>query len=255
MSVSGCAAANYDRIAHLYDVDMAQNMRFADVDFYARISKSHGGRVLELGCGNGRVQLALAAAGIDIVGIDRSQRMLADLVRKAAAQALQVRTCAMDVRRLAFGVRFDVVLCPYSLVTYMTDEGDATRMLDEATRVLAPGGIVVVDAFVRRPIESCSEFTRDYVRPFGPGSLVRSKRISTLSARINRVERRYEIVSAEGAIEERIETYEDIRVYAPNELIDLVAACGLRAREAWWNYASTAEIPDAQFFTVIAEPR
>src|SRR4051794_25151304 len=116
------AAANYDRIAHLYDVDMAQNMRFPDVDFYARVSEAQGGRVLELGCGNGRVQLALAARGIDIVGIDQSQRMLADLLRKAAARAVDVRICAMDARRLGFRALFDVVLCPYSLVTYMTEE-------------------------------------------------------------------------------------------------------------------------------------
>jgi hypothetical protein len=30
----------YDQIAHLYDFDMAQNMRFPDVDFYARVSAS-----------------------------------------------------------------------------------------------------------------------------------------------------------------------------------------------------------------------
>ena len=46
-----------------------------------------------------------------------------------------------------------------------------------------------------------------------------------------------------------------MRHLSPDELIDLVAACGLHAREAWWNYASTAEIPDAQFFTAIAEHR
>jgi len=242
----------YDQIAHLYDVDMAQNMRFADIDFYAHIVQSRSGRVLELGCGNGRILLELAARGIDIVGVDRSQKMLAELFRKASISGLSVRACAMDVRRLAFAVRFDVVLCPYSLVTYMTDENDAWRMLDEAKRVLATDGIVVVDAFIRRGVDSSREYARDYERPFGERSLVRSKRITPLSERVNRIERRYEIVSADGTIDERIDTCEDIRVYAPNELTALLEACGLRTREAWWNYAATEAVADAQFFTVLA---
>jgi len=253
MTAKPHAASAYDRIAHLYDVDMAQNMRFPDVDFYVRVSASKHGRVLELGCGNGRVLLELAACGIDVVGIDRSQKMLTELVRKGASRALHARTCAMDVRRLGFGVRFDVVLCPYSLVTYMTDECDAAQMLAEVNRVLAPGGIAVVDAFIPRPVGTNPEFARDYVRPYGQHSLVRSKRITALSTRVNRVERRYEVVSAGGTIEECIDTCEDIRVHAPHELIALLDACGLRTREAWWNYTSTTEIAGAQFFTVIAE--
>ena len=246
------AGGAYDRIAHLYDVDMAQNMRFADVDFYARIAQSKRGRALELGCGNGRILLALAALGIDVVGVDRSQKMLAALFRKASACGLSVRACAMDVRQLGFAVRFDVVLCPYSLVTYMTDEDDAARMLGEVKYVLATDGIVVVDAFIRRGVDSSRDYTRDYERPLGEGSLVRSKRITPLSERVNRIERRYEIVSADGTINERIDTCEDIRVYTPSELTALLEACGLRTREAWWNYATTDARADAQFFTVVA---
>jgi ubiquinone/menaquinone biosynthesis C-methylase UbiE len=243
----------YDRIAHLYDVDMAQNMRFRDVDFYARIATSTRGRVLELGCGNGRILLELVARGVDAVGVDRSQRMLADLQRKATARALPVRACAMDVRRLGFrATHFDAVLCPYSLVTYMTDEDDAHAMLGEAKRVLSAGGSIVVDAFISRPIASANTFARDYVRPFGERSLVRSKRITVLSERVNRIERRYEIVSASGAVEETIDTCEDIRVYSPAELIALLNAADLRVREAWWDYTSTRELADAQFFTVVA---
>ena len=253
MAPENHAGPAYDRIAHLYDVDMAQNMRFADVDFYARLAEPNRGHVLELGCGNGRILLELAERGIDVVGIDRSQKMLTELLRKASARGLRVQACAMDVRRLGFAVRFDVVYCPYSLVTYMTDEEDATRMLDEAKGVLAPDGLLVVDAFIRRHVDSSRDYARDYVRPFGERSLVRSKRITPLSERVNRVERRYEIVSADGTIDERIDTCEDIRVYSPTELTALVEACGLRTREAWWNYASTQPLGDAQFFTVVAE--
>jgi ubiquinone/menaquinone biosynthesis C-methylase UbiE len=253
MAAESYSGPDYDSIAHLYDVDMAQNMRFDDIGFYARLCTAHAGHVVELGCGNGRILLELASRGIDVVGVDRSQKMLADLARKAALRGLAIRACAMDVRQLGFGERFDVVLCPYSLVTYMTAEGDAERMLEEVRCVSAPNAIVIVDAFISRPLEPVRDFMRDYVRPFGAHSLVRSKRITALSDRVNRVERRYEIVSDNGTVQERIDTCEDIRTYTPHELMTLLTASGLHTRKTCWNYVSTTEVADAQFFTVVAE--
>ena len=58
----------YDRIARFYDVDMAQNMRFDDVAFYAHACARARGKVLEVGCGNGRILLPAsqrAATGIE----------------------------------------------------------------------------------------------------------------------------------------------------------------------------------------------
>lgn len=242
----------YDRIAHLYDVDMAQNMPFDDGGFYARACRAHGGRVLELGCGNGRVLLELIKGGIDVIGVDGSAGMLRELARKAAAQAVAPAVCQMDVRRLGFRPAFDVVLCPYSLVTYMTAAGDAAQMLREATNVLRSGGRVVVDAFVPRPVSGRSDFAQDYVRPFESGTLVRSKRITVLTPRINRIERRYDIRAADGTLADRIDTCEEIRVFAPGDVLALLVDCGLRAHETWWNYASPAPLAGAQFFTAIA---
>ena len=92
---------NYDRIARFYDVDMARNMPFDDVGFYRSLSAAAGGRVLELGCGNGRILLELIAAGIDAMGVDASAGMLAELRRKAQARGLPAPVARMDVRALA----------------------------------------------------------------------------------------------------------------------------------------------------------
>jgi hypothetical protein len=178
--------------------------------------------------------------------------MLKGLADKAAARGLPLRACRMDALRLAFGVRFDVVLCPYSLVTYMAKDDAAARFLDGIRGVLAPRGIVVVDAFVPRPLAQAAVYTRDYVRPHNGLSLVRSKRITQVASNVNRIERRYELIAADGSMNECIETREDIRAFAPAELLALLEERGLRARETWWNYVWTAEIADAQFFTAIA---
>ena len=242
----------YDRIAHLYDVDMAQNMPFDDGGFYARVCRAQGGRVLELGCGNGRILLGLIGAGIDATGVDGSAGMLRQLERKAAAQSVAAAVCQMDVRRLGFRPAFDVVLCPYSLVTYMTPAGDAAQMVREAIGVLRPGGAIVVDAFVPRPVTRQGDFAQDYERPFEAGTLVRSKKITALTPRINRIERRYDLRAADGALVDRIDIREEIRVFAPGDVLALLAECGLHVRETWWDYASPVPVDGARFFTAIA---
>ncbi len=171
----------YDDIARFYDVDMARNMPFDDVAFYADLCARHGGRVLELGCGSGRILLPLLQRGIDAVGVDASAGMLAELRRKAAALGLRAPVARMDVTRLALRGGFGVVLCPYSLVTYVTEDADLARLLAAVRRLLAPGGVFVVDAFVPKPVVAQQEFQPDYRRPFGDRTLARWKRILAAS--------------------------------------------------------------------------
>jgi ubiquinone/menaquinone biosynthesis C-methylase UbiE len=246
----------YDRIAHLYDVDMARNMRFDDVALYSQICSDEGGRALELGCGNGRVLIELNSRGIDAVGVDRSPRMLEELRAKALARGASVGVGLMDARTLAFerGL-FQVVLCPYSLVTYMTGANDVDLLLDGIARVLRPGGVAVLDAFIPRPLTQRPRFVADYSRSFRGTTLRRSKRISTIAPGINRIERRYEIVSADGATIERLRTREDIREFTADELVVRLATHGLQVEQTWWDYGATHRPADAQFFTLLGRLR
>ena len=243
----------YDRIARFYDVDMARNMPFDDVGFYANVCTQRGGPVLELGCGNGRILLELLRRGIDALGIDASAGMLAELHRKAAAQSLPARAVRMDVRSLALRPGFATILCPYSLITYMVEDTDVARLLDGARRLLAAGGIFVVDAFVPRPLVAQDEFTPDYARPFGNHTLARSKRVRALGAATNRIERRYRLLDGGGAVVEEIDVAETIRPFAPDAVRRAVAAAGMKPVQEWWNYGARIEPAQAQFFTLAAQ--
>jgi hypothetical protein len=59
-------------VAHYEDAiyyDLAYRRRRADVALYCALASEHPGPVLELGVGTGRVALALARAGVELVGI------------------------------------------------------------------------------------------------------------------------------------------------------------------------------------------
>jgi SAM-dependent methyltransferase len=243
--------AGYDTIASLYDADMALNMPFDDVGFYRALCLEARGTVLEMGCGNGRILLALLAAGVEATGVDRSQPMLDELRRKAHAAGIAARACRMDARALAFRPAFDVVLCPYSLITYMNTAVDAARLVGEARRVLRPRGLFVVDAFVPRAGVDAAGFSLDYRRALGTLTLERSKRITRLTPEVNRIERRYRILEGDALVRE-IETREDIRPLAPQGLRALVAAAGFTLERAVWDYRDGAPGEGARFFTAVA---
>jgi ubiquinone/menaquinone biosynthesis C-methylase UbiE len=242
----------YDRIAQWYDVDMARNMRFNDVDFYAELCQHEGGKVLELGCGNGRILLELVRRNIDAVGVDNSRKMLQLLQHKAETNGLAPRACRMDARRLAFARSFDIVLCPYSLVTYMSQPDDLKRMLTEVRRVLRADGLLVLDAFIPRDTAASGDYRLDYRRPFGDGVLARYKRVAEVAPRINRIERRYEVVSTAGEVLEALETCEDIRTFSPEELIEALLDSGFSQQQVWWDYGRAARDTAPQFFTIAA---
>src|SRR5262245_62204178 len=47
-----------------------------DVAFYGRLAAEQGGPILDVGCGTGRVAVALAEEGFEVVGVDLSKPML-----------------------------------------------------------------------------------------------------------------------------------------------------------------------------------
>ena len=245
------ASSNYDRIAHLYDVDMGRNMAFDDAAFYVDLATRAGGRVLEVGCGNGRILLELLRHGVDAVGIDASAGMLKELRRKSAELRVDAAVCRMDARKLAFRAAFSVVLCPYSLITYMTEGDDSARLLSGVRDALTPTGIVVVDAFIPRQTTPGGEFRVDYRREHPAGVLVRSKRVATVGSRTNRIERRYELVAADGRLVERIDTCEDICPYRPDEIVAMLTRSGFAIDRTWRDYGASPA-GEGQFFTVSA---
>jgi SAM-dependent methyltransferase len=103
-------------------------------------------RVLEIGCGTGRVGLQLAPVCREWIGADVSSRMLAH-ARSALSHLPNVRLHQLDGSGL-YGIEtasLDVVYC--TGVFMHLDEWDRYRYLLESFRVLRPGGRVYFDNF------------------------------------------------------------------------------------------------------------
>jgi SAM-dependent methyltransferase len=108
-----------------------------------------GMRLLDVGCGPGRHAHALAAWGVEVVGVDISQRFVDLATRDAPAGATFVRA---DARALAFDAEFDaaISLCQgaFGLAGGPGAPLDADgEVLAGIARALRPGGVAAVSAF------------------------------------------------------------------------------------------------------------
>jgi SAM-dependent methyltransferase len=135
----------YDLFAHLYDLEHRDFVD--DIELYRSLAQRCDGPVLELGCGSGRVCLALAEAGFEGTGIDISEEMLA-LARAHAADAGladQVLLERADVRSLSFDSTYALALYPCNGFVHLLTAEDQLAALRSIHRALLDGGFLVID--------------------------------------------------------------------------------------------------------------
>jgi len=144
----------WDQYAPFYDWENARTLGRRDVGFWQRLAGQAGGRVLELGCGTGRISIPLAKAGVDLVGVDRSQRMLDRAIARTrraprtsrAPSARAPSFVRADIRDLPFTrACFEMVLAPYGVLQSLIRESDLTAALTSVARVIRRGGTFGID--------------------------------------------------------------------------------------------------------------
>jgi SAM-dependent methyltransferase len=144
-----------DAFADIYDFEYGTVT--VDLDFYVEHARSAQSPVLELACGTGRVTLAIARAGIPIVGVDSSQRMLAvarekvarlDESGETAVRPLPVQLVQADMRDFDLVQRFGLALIPARSFLHLLDPADHVQVLKRIHQHLLPGGKLALNFFV-----------------------------------------------------------------------------------------------------------
>lgn len=130
----------YDRIAPIYDLfSVISELRISRWRraLWNRVTE---GPVLELGIGTGK-SIRHHPAGLEVVGIDISERMLARARRRARRTSSSVRLVLADAQALPYAdgsFATVVTTCVFCSIP------DPARALAEARRVLRPGGRLVM---------------------------------------------------------------------------------------------------------------
>lgn len=137
-------------------------------------------RVLELGCGAGRIAIPLARAGHEVVGIDvdpallaiarrRARRLPAEIRARLALREGDMRVLSPEVLggggdgRGARGPRFERVVIAHSTLYCLESDDDVRAVLRGVRACLAPGGRLVIDAYAADALHA--SFDPAYVDP------------------------------------------------------------------------------------------
>jgi SAM-dependent methyltransferase len=137
----------YDAIASLYDPWSRSVIE--DIGFYVEEAVASGGPVVELGVGTGRIAIPIAAAGIEVIGVDSSQGMLDVCAEQAARAGVAARLDLRlgDLRNPPVDERVPLVLCPFRAYLHLRDDEERRRALRAAHDLLLAGGRLVFDVF------------------------------------------------------------------------------------------------------------
>jgi SAM-dependent methyltransferase len=146
--------------------DQAYRRRRHDVRFYTKLATESGGPVLELGVGTGRVALAIAKAGIDVVGIEPMSPMLEqahqrlDRLPRAARDRVELRQG--DLERLRLRRKFPLVIAPFNVWMHLYTREQIERGFATVHHHLDAGGRFVFDVLLPDPVSMARDSSRRY---------------------------------------------------------------------------------------------
>lgn len=199
-----------------------------------------GRSVLELGCGTGIHASLLAERGFEIVGVDRSEAMLAAARQRASTLSNDVASrlsfahgdaCTFRANRT-----FDFVISLFHVMSYQTAQHDLEAAFATARAHLQPGGAFVFDCWygpavlTERPERRTKELENDVVK-------VTRYAVPAMHANENLVDVDYTIAvreKATGHVEEIRERHTMRYLFAP-EVEALLRHAGFRLHrsEEW----------------------
>lgn len=136
---------DYDSFSTIYDLTCPGVD--GDVKFYIQRAKQIEGKVLEIGCGTGRIYLSLLKSGIKVVGIDSSKEMLSLLQKKAEIEDLKPDVYLQSMIHLENDQKFELIFLPYRTFMHLYEQKDQIMALKKMKDALLPHGEIVIDLF------------------------------------------------------------------------------------------------------------
>jgi SAM-dependent methyltransferase len=135
----------------------------------ALLAESGATRVLDAGCGTGRVAIELASRGLAVIGIDADTSMLSS----ARTKAPEITWCEADLSDPA-GIPagpFDLVLLAGNVMIFV-EPGTEGEVVANLVGVLAPGGLLVA-GFSLQPDQLTVQHYDQFTAAVGLASVAR----------------------------------------------------------------------------------
>ena len=141
----------YKRFVQYYDLYVRDFN--ADLPLYRSLCAPEH-RVLEIGCGTGRVLRAVLEAGCCVTGVDISDDMLQVAEAKLQAYLVQEKLILKnhDFRCAPLQEQYDWILVTFFTFNYLLTPSEQQHFLRHVHHSLAANGVVILDLFYPQPL-------------------------------------------------------------------------------------------------------
>lgn len=189
------------------------------------------GPVLELGIGTGRIALPLAAAGVDVHGLDASMAMVEQL--RAKPGGADVPVTIGDFASFDLGRSYPLIYLVFNTLFALRTQEDQLACFESVTRHLEPGGRFVIEAFVPDP-SRFDRGQRTQVRTVGLDHVWME--LSVHDPLAQRVDTQQIRIANDGRTELRPIS---LRYAWPSEIDLMARLAGLERRERWQDWTGS----------------
>ena len=172
-------------------------------------------RLLEPGCGSGRLVAEMAARNYDVTGLDLSDPMLRYLERRLKRRGLDAELVLGDMTKMDFSEPFDAAFCTFNTFRHMLTEQDALSHLRSVADHLRPGGLYIL-GFHLIPMDADPECTERWKAAHGGTKVGVTLRVIDFDRKSRREMLRVSIKAEKrsGKIE-RVRSEFPLRIYTP----------------------------------------
>jgi len=158
----------YDEIAENYNSDWRGKLDHAQLAQPKKFEAMVGSpprKILDAGCGTGRHCRFFAGLGYDVYGVDRSAGMLRKAVENSMELELEINFAIGDIWSLSFTDNAFDGVWTVATISHLTPE-NKQKFLQEAHRVLKPGGILHIGVHNFLSITRLKRLSRFYLSYF-----------------------------------------------------------------------------------------
>lgn len=200
---------------------------------------------LDIGCGSGRYTFILAAAGLNVTGLDLSPVLLSIAVRETNSETNFVRA---NMHHLPFRKNFSLITSLFTSFGYFRRDSENRKVLSEMASVLYPDGIIIIDLPNPRQVR---EKVRTEPRTIKTVEDIEVREHRYYVSEHSRVNKEIAIISNGN----EYNYWESVRLFSREEIIDITKSTGFELHELWGNYSGSPYSVDSQRMIYIGKRR
>ncbi len=246
----GLEASSYDWVDELTD--------FNDFPFYRLLIESCPGPVLDLGCGTGRILVPLAEDGVEVVGLDSSEAMLALCREKLGRAGANAQVATGDMRRFQADRKFATILIPGFSFQMLVDRDDQLACLETCRGHLIPGGQLVAPMYFPWEMLECAEDAqsmerrKEAARDNGERYVAWQGWAIDRDAQVLTLENRFQRLGKTGAVLEENNRSMSLRWEMPYDMQCLLQEAGFLDVESYGDFEMAPPEPRSESIVYVA---